>query len=889
MSKQDRLVRIARYVLPAAIVLFVLWAGYQAATHRRYENINGVPGELLAGESLGQSFVARYDGLAGVEVRIATYGHATDTARSTLVLRLRASPDSHEDIATVTLPPDFALKANDWYLFRFAPIANSRGKPYFLLVEAPNGAPGTSMSLFWFQPPTTGDPYGEGSAYRNGQITRGDLAFGLQYAAPPLQVWGSMLSEAGESTSPILVWGLLVIAAIGIFLFVARPAQAQAEEGSRRAKAWPLALALGVWVVHGLLFMAVTPPWQGPDEYAHYAYAALLDRHDLDDGKVEALDLGGKDRDVALIRAVNASADRNDFMRRLRGNSNQGGPTRTDASLFQQVRQPPTYYWLCALALRAARLVGIPADPYVNPDVSLYVMRSVSLGLGLVVIALAYLALGLRVAITIALLPMHTFISTVINNDILAEVAVSALFVAVMSLLKTTFERREGGGLSKRELILAGVCVLLTIAGLGTKATAPAAGMPLLAGGLALWLAARITRRIRATMPRLVKRAGLRLLVVILLSSLVGVGAFIAIFEQREDQSVGWFTGYAPLLGAQRVATDSAHDGRHVIQLEATQEARAVQRLIPRHIYHPALRVTLAGWVRLEPGQAAQATGQVAGELAVMDGVREAGFAFTTLGLGGGWSRLEVAGDLEANAEEIQLRIGVRDGSMPGAKVQFDDLSLRVEAIDAPWNNPIYRAALVDPSGEQGRWALRPFIEDVVPGEASDMASALLNPQPFSKAALWADYAAVQYKSFWGSFGWLSIELPLVAYLAIGGLIILAAVGLAMHIIEAHEYRWGWRDWLAAISIVSLAVAIAISFAKQTALTAYGGLPSAPQGRYLFVLTIPIVWLLLEGLRSLLIRLWPQAASRSKLVLSNLLLLFALYSLLALVVPYFYG
>jgi Predicted membrane protein (DUF2142) len=889
MSKVDRLVRIARYVLPAAIVLFVLWAGYQATAHRLYENINGVPGELLAGESLGQSFVAHYDGLAGVEVRIATYGHATDTARSTLVLRLRASPDSREDIATASLPPDVALKADDWHLFRFTPIANSRGKPYFLLVETPDGAPGKSMSLFWFQPPTTGDPYGEGSAYRNGQATRGDLAFGLQYAAPPLQVWGSMLGEAGESTSPILVWGLLLIAAVGIFLFVARPANAQAEEGSRRGKAWPLALALGVWVVHGLLFMVVTPPWQGPDEYAHYAYAALLDRHNLNNGQVEALDLGGKDKDTELIRAVNASADRHDFMRRLRGNSNQGGPTRTDPSLFQQVRQPSTYYWLCALALRAARLVGLPADPYANPEVSLYVMRSVSLGLGLVVIALAYLACGLKVAITVALLPMHTFIGTAINNDILAEVAVSALFVAVMSLLKTTFERREDRWPSKRELALAGVCVLLTIAGLATKATAPAAGMPLLAGGLALWLAVGITRRVRATMPHPVKGARGRLLVAILLSSLVGVGAFFAIFEQREGQSVGWFTGYAPLRSAQRVATNSAHDGRHVIQLEATQGAKAIQRLIPKHIYHPSLRVTLAGWVRLEPGQAAPATGQVAGELAVMDGVREAGFAHTTLGAGSGWARLEVTGDVEANAEEIELRIGVRDGSMPGAKVQFDDLSLRVEAIGAPWNDPVYRAALVDPSGEQGRWALRPFIKGVVPGEVSDMASALLNSQPFSKAALWADYAGVQYKSFWGSFGWLSIELPPVAYLAIGGLLMLAGAGLGIYALEGHKVKWGWRAWLAAISVASLAVAIAISFAKQTALTAYGGLPSAPQGRYLFVLTIPIVWLLLEGLRSLLNRLWPQAASGWKLALSNLLLLFALYSLLALVVPYFYG
>ncbi len=50
------------------------------------------------------------------------------------------------------------------------------------------------------------------------------------------------------------------------------------------------------------------------------------------------------------------------------------------------------------------------------------------------------------------------------------------------------------------------------------------------------------------------------------------------------------------------------------------------------------------------------------------------------------------------------------------------------------------------------------------------------------------------------------------------------------------------------VVLLSLTATILISFAKQMSLLAYTGLPAYPQGRYLFVLAIPISWLLLTGL-----------------------------------------
>ena len=118
------------------------------------------------------------------------------------------------------------------------------------------------------------------------------------------------------------------------------------------------------------------------------------------------------------------------------------GPT-----IFQQNRQPTPYYWLCAVGLRVARALGAPADPYTNPEAALIAMRAVSLLLGLLVVALAWVAgallsrsgepwLMLFLPFTVALLPMHTFMATVVNDDIMAELAVSALFVALLALLR---------------------------------------------------------------------------------------------------------------------------------------------------------------------------------------------------------------------------------------------------------------------------------------------------------------------------------------------------------------------------------------------------------------------------------------------------------------------
>src|SRR5437762_7391484 len=185
-----------------------------------------------------------------------------------------------------------------------------------------------------------------------------------------------MLGSDATNSSTVVIGALLVIAAGGIVwaLVWLPPIFGDPERRKRWLLRWSLPVSLAAALVNGLLFMLVVPPWQGPDEYSHFAYAVLLDTHNLDDRQVKSLDLDFRDRDNALVSAVNASADRHDFTRLFTGSAAPGTPTDVGPTIFQQNRQPATYYWLCAVGLRVARALGAPADPYTNPEAALTAM-----------------------------------------------------------------------------------------------------------------------------------------------------------------------------------------------------------------------------------------------------------------------------------------------------------------------------------------------------------------------------------------------------------------------------------------------------------------------------------------------------------------------------------
>ncbi len=467
-----------RWLVALLGLSWVISLSYTALTTRPFDRSNGVTGPLLKGETVGQTFVAQYPGLSGIELFVGTFGRGGSPEKATLVLHLRNKPGPGPDIATATLPSSFPIAENSSYLFSFPPVAGGQDQNFYFEVDSPDGTSQNTLTLYWWKVKDEGDPYGSGTAYINRLPERGDITFTLHYSASPIQVWSRTAQEIGSKAPGGAISALLLICgtlALCLLYLSSRYGRALQRWLLRRS----LIVVLSISMLNGLLYVLLIPPWQGPDEHAHFTYAVLLDKHDLNGALVKKLYHDRYVRDQPLAEAVNSSMDAYDFTRRLRGDAAPGATASAEGTILGELTQPPTYYWLCALAMRGARAIGFTVDAYANPERVLMLMRVVSVLLSMGIAALAWLAgkllgtrkhlwLRLLLPLTITLFPMHAFIDSVLNNDVLAELAVSALFVALIAL----FQAPTGSG----GLCRAGLVVVLAGASIGTKSSALARG-----------------------------------------------------------------------------------------------------------------------------------------------------------------------------------------------------------------------------------------------------------------------------------------------------------------------------------------------------------------------------------------------------------------------------
>ena len=206
------------------------------------------------------------------------------------------------------------------------------------------------------------------------------------------------------------------------------------------------ALLLAVYLLLALLFAALTPAWQAPDEPAHYNVLRQL---------VEAAAprccpvIEPGDWDQALLG-------------RLTGERFAGATAASLAALQYEDHQPPLYYLLAAL------VHGWSAG-------SLLALRlfSALLGAGVVYCAWALARaalparpwLALTAAAFVAFLPQHLAMMSAVNNDSLSELLIGLTLLALARWL-----RGDRAGLQRlaRTLLLLALpaCVLLLLYGL---------------------------------------------------------------------------------------------------------------------------------------------------------------------------------------------------------------------------------------------------------------------------------------------------------------------------------------------------------------------------------------------------------------------------------------
>lgn len=173
-----------------------------------------------------------------------------------------------------------------------------------------------------------------------------------------------------------------------------------------------LALVVGLYLVVGVLYAVLTPPWQAPDEPAHYNYVAqvatrggccpVIAPGDWDYPSLEALRTGGFPPDADL------------------------------SPIEYEDHQPPLYYLAGALV-------------YILTGGSLVALRLLSVALGAGVVAAAYVVaarlfpeqkpLALSAAVIVGFIPQHVAMLASVNNDALAELVVGWLLAAAVAYL----------------------------------------------------------------------------------------------------------------------------------------------------------------------------------------------------------------------------------------------------------------------------------------------------------------------------------------------------------------------------------------------------------------------------------------------------------------------
>jgi 4-amino-4-deoxy-L-arabinose transferase-like glycosyltransferase len=209
-----------------------------------------------------------------------------------------------------------------------------------------------------------------------------------------------------------------------------------------------LLLIVAAYLFLGALYATLTPPWQNPDEPAHYHYIGHL----VETGRLPVLEPG--DYDQTLLDRLLA----------------QGFPVDEPLQrLAYQGHQPPLYYLLAA-------------PVHATSGGSLVVLRlaTLLLGLGIVLIAHAVTRrlfpdqplIALGSAAFVAFLPQHTAMMAAVNNDALAGLMAAALLLMSLRLIQVQQPGRA-------TLLSSGIILGL---GLITKATVyPAAGVLLFA------------------------------------------------------------------------------------------------------------------------------------------------------------------------------------------------------------------------------------------------------------------------------------------------------------------------------------------------------------------------------------------------------------------------
>ncbi len=183
------------------------------------------------GQSIGQSFVARFDGLEEVQFYLGAVEHG----EGQLVFHLRTDPGSQEDLRTVQVPLELVGEAG-FVRFGFEPVAVSRQRYFYSFVEF------QGSGVYQAGRTSTLRSYLDGAFYLDHQAQQAQAAFRLGYQ-PALGVIGFGREALGWARVGLGAILLLVIPGSAL-LYLIYPGWEEVE----RIEKWVIAAGFGTAV-----------------------------------------------------------------------------------------------------------------------------------------------------------------------------------------------------------------------------------------------------------------------------------------------------------------------------------------------------------------------------------------------------------------------------------------------------------------------------------------------------------------------------------------------------------------------------------------------------------------------------------------------------------------
>ena len=171
-------IRSSFLLFPIFIVVIILLA-YSTSFLRKINAFNqlkhNIPvGEIYGDIQIGQTFLAEYEGLSGIDVLMATYNRKNT---GEFIFHLKEDIRSKEDLFNCKIDIS-QLKDNSYVTFKFPSVRDSKGKIIYFYIEAPQSQPGNAITIW----SNSTDSYQEGEKIVNGVTSEGDLAFKTRYS-----------------------------------------------------------------------------------------------------------------------------------------------------------------------------------------------------------------------------------------------------------------------------------------------------------------------------------------------------------------------------------------------------------------------------------------------------------------------------------------------------------------------------------------------------------------------------------------------------------------------------------------------------------------------------------------------------------------------------------